>query len=140
MIKQVSIFMENRAGRLYEIASLLADNNINIRALALADTSDFGILRLIVNKPDEAIAALKKNNYTVSATNVIAIEVSDTPGGLAGVLKLFNDHSVNVEYMYAFVEKGNKAVIAFRIEDKQAIEDLKKANVKLLTPKEVYNI
>jgi hypothetical protein len=140
MIKQVSIFIENRAGRLYEISKLLGDNNINIRALSLADTSDFGILRLIVDKPDEATALLKKNNFAVSETNVVAIEVSDTPGGLANILKIFNDNKINVEYMYAFVEEGNKAVIAFRFDDDKAKDKLKKAGVKLMKAEEIYNL
>lgn len=142
MIKQVSIFLENRAGRMYEITQLLGDKNINIRALSLADTSDFGILRLIVDDPELAIKVLKEEQYTVSATNVVAIEVSDHPGGLAGLLKVFKDNDINIEYMYSYLERtADKAVMTFRFDDSEnVIEKLKKAGIKLLTFEEMRNL
>lgn len=135
MIKQVSIFLENKAGRMYEITRTLADNGINIRALSLADTSDFGILRLIVDNPDKAIDLLKAQHYTVSATQVVAIEVSDKPGGLAALLQVFKNENVNIEYMYAFLErKFDKAVMTFRFDNPdETLDKLRSSGVKLLT-------
>ena len=133
-VKQISVFMENRAGRLAEIARLLGKANINIRALSLADTSDFGILRLIVNDVDKAIAALRSAGHTVSLTDVVAIEIQDTPGGLAGILETLSQGNINVEYMYAFVEKrADKAVVIFRFENVDAaLKVLQKAGISIL--------
>ncbi len=133
-IQQLSIFLENTAGRLYDIVSVLGKAGINIRALSLADTAEFGILRLIVDKVDKAYEELKKSQHTVSITEVIAVEVEDRPGGLAEVLEKFADNDINVEYMYAFVEKKyDNAVLIFRIEDIEAAVDvLKKAGVKMI--------
>ena len=123
-IKQISIFLENKKGRLSAIAGVLAENNINIRALSLADTKEFGVLRIIVNDHTRCLNALKANGYAAKETFVIAIEVPDKPGGLCGILKLLDENNLNVEYMYATVEKKhNNAVVIFRIEEyKKAIE------------------
>lgn len=138
-VKQISVFIENRSGRLRELTKVLGDNGINIRALSLADTSDYGILRLIVDKPAEALDVLKKANFTLAETDVIAIEVPDTPGGLATVLGFLTDEGINVEYMYAFVEKSSyNAVMIFRIEDiEKAIWILKQNNVTILDTEQV---
>lgn len=142
MIKQVSVFMENRSGRIHEITRILGENNINIRALSLADTSDFGILRLIVNNPDKAIEILKKANYTVSETDVLAIEVSDAPGGLAQILHTFAENTINVEYMYVFLGKKSKeAIFIVRFDDIQSVlEKLKSTNIKQISPEELYGL
>lgn len=141
-VKQLSIFMENRAGRLAEIAQLLGDAGINIRALSLADTSDFGILRLIVNDVERALGVLRGAGHTVSLTDVVAVEVPDRPGGLASVLIPLRDAGVNVEYMYAFVEKAtDKAVVIFRFEDiERAIQVLQSAGISILSAKTVYEL
>ena len=141
-VKQLSIFMENRAGRLADIMRVLGDARINIRALSLADTSDFGILRLIVNNVDQAMKVLKDSHHTVSLTDVIAVEVPDKPGGLASVLEPLRDAGVNVEYMYAFVEKAtDKAVVIFRFEDLDAaVRVLGKAGVSVLPAETVYKL
>lgn len=141
-VKQISIFLENRIGRLAEVTALLGKNNINIRALAIADTADFGILRLIVNDPDKAHRILIDNGFTVSETEVVAIEIDDKPGALANVLQVFRDNLINVEYLYAFVGLSNKkAIIIFRLEDiDAAIKILKNTHVKLLEAEEVYNL
>lgn len=141
-LKQISVFLENRKGRLAEVARVLGNAGINIRALSLADTSDFGILRLIVKDVDAAFKVLKDNGYTVRDTDVIAVEVSDCPGGLAEVLSVLAKSDINVEYMYAFVEKSqNKAVLVFRFEDlTKAIAALQKGNIRVLTGEEVYSL
>jgi hypothetical protein len=141
-VVQLSVFLGNEEGRLAEVTSILAKAKINIRALSLADTADFGVLRIIVDKPDAAILALKKADIVVKTTDVIAAEVEDTPGGLAKVLKVFKDEKINIEYMYAFVEKKNdNAVLVFRVEDiDSVIKKLKKSQLKLLDAEEVYGI
>lgn len=139
-LKQISIFLENRAGRLAEVTRVLGEKDINIRALSLADTSDFGILRLIVNQPDEAYSELKANGFAVTTTDVIAVEIEDCPGGLASVLGVLEGQSINVEYMYAFVEKAtDRAVVVFRFENvNAAIDALHKGGVSVLSGEKVY--
>ena len=141
-VKQISVFIENRSGRLRDVTEALGKNNINIRALSLADTSDFGILRLIVDKPDYALEVLKKALFTLSETDVIAVEVSDKPGGLAEVLAVLGDAGINVEYMYAFVEKSSgNAVMIFRIEDiEKAVTALEAHKIVLLNNKSITMI
>lgn len=138
-VEQIAVFLENKSGRLAEITGILAENAINIRALSVADTADFGILRLIVDKVDAAKKALKENGFTVGKTNVIAVEVPDQTGGLAGVLKTVEQEGLNVEYMYAFVNKsGENAVLIFRFEDMdKAISSLQAAGFTILSGKQV---
>lgn len=140
-IRQISVFIENKSGRLSDVIEFLGDNGINIRALSLADTSDFGILRLIVNEPEKAYTLLREKEFTVGATDVIAVAVPDNPGGLASVLKLLKDNDVSVEYMYAYVEHSSEyAVMIFRFEDTDStLELLKKSGVKLLGGDEIYS-
>ncbi|MFN3479223.1 MAG: ACT domain-containing protein [Thermodesulfovibrionales bacterium] len=139
-VEQISIFLENKSGRLAEVTDVLAKADINIRALSLADTADFGILRLIVNDTEKAKEVLKKNGFTVGKTEVIAVEVPDRPGGLAGILNVLKDKGVNVEYMYAFVQKSKEnAIIIFRFDEiDRAIEGLSSAGVKILKGEDVY--
>lgn len=141
-VKQISVFLENKSGRLEEVTKILAGNNIDIRALSLADTRDYGILRLIVNDHLKANKLLKDSGFTVQETDVVAAEVPDKPGGLAGILRALNAKNISVEYMYAFVErKGDKAIMIFRFENvDEAIEALKNSDVKLLKGEEVYNL
>ena len=139
-IKQISIFLENKCGRLREVTGVLAKSDINIRALSLADTSDFGILRLIVNKPDEAQQCLKEAHFTISETNVLAVEVEDKPGGLAQIVDLFASSGIDVEYMYGFVKSsGKNALMIFRVEEIDIATDLlREKGLRLLTGSEVY--
>lgn len=139
-VKQISVFLENRAGRLQEVCDTLSETVINIRALSLADTSDFGILRLIVNKPDNAREVLREKGFAITETEVLAAEVEDKPGGLAKILRLFAGAGINVEYMYAFVErKSENAVMIFRVEAiAKAIKTLQDAGVSLLSSEELY--
>jgi hypothetical protein len=117
-VEQISIFIENKSGRLAEVTRIIGEVGVNIRALSLADTSDFGILRLIVNDREKARTVLKERGFTVSKTTVVAVEVPDQPGGLARILQVLDADSINVEYMYAFVERcGDNAVIIFRFDD-----------------------
>jgi hypothetical protein len=141
-VEQLAVFLENKSGRLAAITKILSDNGINIRALSVADTADFGILRLIVDQTDKAKQVLKDAGFTVGMTNVVAVEVADRPGGLSGVLAVLNQVEINVEYMYAFVEKsGQNAVIIFRFDDADtAIEVLQNASIKILSGDEVRAI
>jgi hypothetical protein len=139
-VNQISIFVENKSGRLAEVTRILGKAGINIRALSLADTSDFGILRLIVNDSARAIEVLKSRQFTVSMTEVVAVEVSDRPGGLADILEILEKEKINVEYMYAFVERSsNNAVIIFRFDETdRAIKALTAKGVTVLEGKKVY--
>lgn len=141
-VEQISIFLENKSGRLADVAGVLADAGVNIRALSLADTTDFGILRLIVDDTAKAKEVLKEHGFTVGRTEVIAVEVADRPGGLAHILNTMRDSSINVEYMYAFVQRsGGNAIIIFRFDElEKAIEALQKAGVRILPGEEIYTI
>ncbi len=139
---QLSIFLENRAGRLAEVTRLLSESKVNIRALSLADTSDFGILRLIVSDFEKAQKVLKEAGFTVGKTNVVAVVVDDQPGGLHNLLDLLRDSGINVEYMYAFVQQsGDNAVIIFRFDrTEQAIELLTEKNIKMIPGEELAKL
>ena len=141
-VEQLSIFIENKSGRLAEITRLLGDAGVNIRALSLADTSDFGILRLIVNDVEKAKVVLKEKGFTVSKTEVIAVEVPDRPGGLSAILQTLDAEQINVEYMYAFVERcGENAVIIFRFDEiDKAIGALKANNFNVLEGERLYGM
>lgn len=141
-VEQISIFIENKSGRLAEITRILGESAINIRALSLADTSDFGILRLIVNDGAKATAVLKEHGFTVNQTEVVAVEVPDSPGGLSAILQTLDREAINVEYMYAYVERcGGNAVIIFRFDETdKAIAALKANNVNMLEGSRLYNL
>jgi hypothetical protein len=140
-IEQLSIFLENKKGRMKKALEVLAHAGINIRALSIADTSDFGILRLIVPQPEDAQKLLKNNNFVVKMGHVIAVEMTDQPGGLSNVLGILNDANINLDYLYAFVdEKEEKAIVLLHPEDIEAgIEALEKGKAKIISPEEVYN-
>jgi hypothetical protein len=139
-VEQISIFIENKSGRLAEITRILGDAGINIRALSLADTSDFGILRLIVDNVETAKAVLKEKGFTVSKTEVVAVEVPDRPGGLSSLLQTLDANQINVEYMYAFVERcGGNAVIIFRFDETdKAIGTLSGSGFTILEGERLY--
>jgi len=118
IIKQISVFMENTTGRLADITALLASAGINLRALSIADTTDFGILRMVTDQPDAALALLRKADITARETDVIGVEVPDHPGALARIMALFRDEGVSIEYLYASLEhKADKAVIVIKVDD-----------------------
>jgi hypothetical protein len=141
-VNQIAIFIENRSGRLAEITTILAEHDINIRALSLADTADFGILRLIVNDTEKAQKILKEKGFTVGKTEVLVVEVADRPGGLAKALTTIKEADLNVEYMYAFTQKsGESGLIIFRFDEiDAAIAAFQKAGIRILTGEEVYSI
>ena len=141
-VEQISIFIENKSGRLAEITRILGEAGINIRALSLADTSDFGILRLIVNDGAAATTVLKEAGFTVNRTEVVAVEVPDRPGGLSAILQALDQETINVEYMYAFVERcGGNAVIIFRFDETdKAIAALKAHNFNMLEGSRLYTM
>ena len=140
--EQISIFLENKAGRLAEVTSILAEADVNIRALAIADTSDFGVLRLIVNDNQRAVEALRSRGFTVGKTDVVAVEVEDRPGGLYRILDLLNKAEINVEYMYAFVtQSGSNAIMIFRFDNiDEAVKLLKENNVTVINGSKVYTL
>ncbi len=142
LVKQISVFLENKSGRLAEVTKALGQNNIDISALSIADTTDFGILRLIVNKPEEAEKVLKESGFTVSCTNVIAIAVPDKPGGLGKALEVMESESIGIEYMYAFIGKASdEALVILRVEEpERAIEVLTGKNIKVLSCHTVYGL
>ena len=117
IIKQVSVFLENKSGRLNEVTQILGDAGLNMTAFTIADTSDFGILRLIVSDPEKAKVLLKKNNFAVQITDVILVKTPNQPGGLAKMLNVLNAENVFIEYMYAFSHSDETALIVLRPTD-----------------------
>ena len=142
MAKQISVFLENKAGRLSHVTRVLGDAQVNIRALSIADTSDFGILRLIVNDPEKAYRILKEQGFTVSQTEVIAVQVPDSPGSLATVLEQMAEENLNIEYLYAFLgTKDDDALIIFKVEDIQrAKAAFEKQGIRFLDEKRLYQL
>ncbi|MBU8910835.1 MAG: ACT domain-containing protein [Desulfobacterales bacterium] len=140
--EQISIFVENKEGRLAEVTAILRDANVNIRALSLADTTDFGVFRLIVNDNEAAEKALKKEGFTVGRAQVLAVEVEDAPGGLNKILDPLSENEVNVEYMYALANpKSKNAVMIFRFNDHdKALKILEQKNIKVFNSREICNL
>ena len=141
-VKQISVFMENRPGRLAAITKVLKDNNIDIRAINIADTTDFGILRMIVNDPAEAERVLRANSMTANVADVIAISIEDNIGAFSDVITILKDKDISIEYIYSFIgEKSNKAVIIVKTNDlENSVAALKAGGVKVLSGKEVNEL
>lgn len=142
-VKQLSVFIENRPGRLSAVTKIFGDNDVNIRAMSLADTKDFGILRLIVDDFDKAVSALKEEGFSVTSTQVLAVEINDRPGGLAEAMKALYDDNISVEYMYsAFINtKENTAYLILRVENVTAAQEaLTDAGFALISQQELANI
>lgn len=139
-VTQISVFLENKSGRLADVTHTLSENKVNIRALSIADTIDYGLLRLIVNDPEHATKVLTDGGFTVAKTEVLAIEVPDRPGGLAGIIDILSAKGLNIEYMYAFVGRsGEHAIVIFRIDPvDEAIAALKEGGVRILTGEELH--
>lgn len=142
IIKQLSIFLENKSGRIHEITEILGREKLNIHALSLADSENFGILRLIVNDLDKCLDCLKKNGVATSLTSVLAVEVPDKPGGLAAVMKVIDDAALNIEYMYSIPEKTHdKAIMIMRFDNpEQAVKKLDGKGLRILTQQEVLKL
>ena len=141
-IKQLSVFVENEAGRLAEITAILEQHQIDIRAMSLADTTSFGVLRLIVDRPNDALKAIKNAGFNVSLTDVIAIGVADIPGGLSDSLTILSQNGVVVEYMYAFISRQQgRAYVIMRTDNNQRALDVIKANhIPILTESEIVTV
>ena len=138
-IKQLSVFVENKPGRLAEITSIIAEKGINMRALSVTDTKEFGILRVIVDKPDEAAAVLKSTGLTVSLSNVIAIGIDDKPGAFAAAIKVLADVDITVDYIYAFVPRTeNSAYVILHVGDTEAaVKALTEAGIEIVTAEKI---
>ena len=140
-IKQLSLFVENRPGSLDAVCQVLKKHNLSIRTLSLADTQQFGILRLLVREHEEARRVLEEAGFVVKITDVLALTVPDCPGGLADILTILDRHGLSVEYMYAFTfGRGEKAVIVFRFENpEKAIEELRGEPIELVRAEELFS-
>ncbi|MGI6615495.1 MAG: ACT domain-containing protein [Dethiobacteria bacterium] len=140
MVKQISVFLENKCGRITRLSRVLGEAGINVRALSIADTSDFGILRLIVDHPDKACRVLREKGFMASVTEVIALEVPDTPGGLAEALSPLEEAGINIEYLYAFVQKRtDDALILVRVDNIEgALAVLKKYDIPVIDSERIY--
>ena len=141
-VKQISIFVENKEGRIKKAINTLGQENINIRALSIADTTKYGILRLIVSDNEKAIAALEKDGFIVKENEVIILAVPDEPNGLNSTLAVFDEKGINLEYLYAFVSsKTDEAIVVMRLENmEKAIDALKDSNVKILETEDIENL
>ena len=139
-IRQISVFVENKFGRIAKIVDLLSKNNINISALSIADATDFGILRLIVDKPDDAVSVLRESGVSSKCTDVIAVAIDDRPGGLSIVLNTLTAAEISIEYMYVFVgKKTDKALMVVKTDDmEKSVEAFKAGNIELITSADVY--
>ena len=141
-VKQISIFVENKEGRIKKAIDTLAKENINIRALSIADTTKYGILRLIVSDNEKAISALEKDGFIVKENEVIILAVPDEPNGLNSTLAVFDEKGINLEYLYAFVSsKTDEAIVVMRLENmEKAIDALNESNVKILDAKDIKDL
>ena len=141
-IKQLSIFLQNKMGSLAKPLEVLTVADVNIRAMCMADTSEFGILRLVVDDPIKGKEALEENNFLVKITDIIGIEMNDTPGGLTSVLDVIRDNLIDLEYLYAFShKKEDKAILLLHAEDiDRLIDVLSKNNITIVSSEEVYNL
>ncbi len=142
MIKQISIFATNKPGQVVKVADALSNENIDIRAMCVADTQDFGIIRLIVNNTQKAKDALSNHKCVVSITNVVGIKIPDTPGSTKKALELLSENGINIDYMYAFVTKSKEyAYFVMRVENPEEAEKvLSESDVEIITQEEIENI
>lgn len=139
-VKQISIFVENQTGHLSQVTSVLSDNQVNLRALSIADTSDFGILRIIVEDVEKAAGILQENGFTFTVTEVLAVAMKDQPGGLSEILKVLSEAELSLEYAYAFLlHKEGTACLILRVADNEAAEGaLSAAGIKVATQEELF--
>lgn len=140
IIKQLSVFLENKAGRLAEVTEILGKNNINISALSIAETADYGVLRMIVDNPDKAILSLKENELSVHITDVICIVTPDVPGSLYNVIQYLSDHDINVAYMYGYSQESKASIIMKVNDPEKAVELLQKKQIELVSANQFYQL
>ncbi|HLW10580.1 MAG TPA: ACT domain-containing protein [Fermentimonas sp.] len=139
-IKQLSVFLEDRSGRLTELTRILAENDVNITALSVAETADFGIVRMVVGRPELAKKALEKGGFSIGLTDVVCVNMPDEPGSLYRILQIMTDEGINVDYMYAF-SNNNVALAVIRSNDiKQVTEVLENNRMKLLSQSDIYQL
>lgn len=143
-LDQLSIFLENKEGRMLNTLDIIEELNINIRALSIADTSEFGILRLVVTDPSKVKEELEKRGFIVKITKVIAVAINDEPGGLNQILRILDNNNINLEYLYAFVEqKTYAAIVILKLEDKEmekGLKVLKEGNANIISPEKIYSM
>lgn len=140
IIKQLSVFLENKSGRLTEVTKTLGDLDINISALSIADTAEYGILRMILTDPDKAYATLREKGFSVSLTDVLCLATPHTPGALAKALDILSQDGISIEYMYAF-EVGEKALVIIKADDiKKAIDSITTHKMELINASDIYQI
>lgn len=141
-IKQLSVFVANKAGKLVEVTKLLADNRIDLRAMSIADTQDYGIMRLIVDDLEKAKKILEDNGNIFKITDVIGVEIPDSPGGMSKVISILSENGINIEYLYAFISRSKEyAYVVLRVRDKEKAEEiLSQKGVNLLKESDIGNI
>ena len=142
LVRQINVFLENQSGRLAEVTKTLGDNDIDIRALYIADTTEYGILRMILDKPKKAVDILTQAGFTVSSTPVIALAIADKPGTLDHALSILSQGSLSLEYLYAYVGRSSDdAVVVIRVQDPElALTKLEEAGIRVLSSEEVYGV
>lgn len=140
MIKQISVFLENKTGALGEVVKFMAENNVNLRALSIADTEDFGILRIITDDPDSSIEKIKNAGYSAKLTNVLAVEIDDKPGSFSKIVDVLSNEGISIEYTYAFLsKKADRAYIIIRADDSEkAAELLKKSGIAVSVQQDLF--
>ena len=138
-VEQISVFVENRSGQLGDVTRVLEKAGINIRALSLSDTTDFGVLRLMADDTEKARDALAAAGFTVGTTPVVAVDVADEPGGLGRVLSVLSEHGINVESLYAYTQReSTRATIIFRFDrTEEAVNVLESRGFRVLGPKDI---
>lgn len=141
-IKQLTVFVENKQGALVSITDTLSKNNINLRALSIAETQDFGMLRLIVNDTETAEKVLKEEGYLIKVNDVVGVKIGDTPGKLSAALRVLDEKKINMDYLYAFMARTEKhAYVVIRVEDNDAAEKaLEDAGFHMITEEDVYKL
>ena len=140
MIKQISVFLENKTGALGEVVKFMAENNVNLRALSIADTEDFGILRIITDNPEGTIDKIKEAGYSAKLTNVLAVEIDDKPGSFSKIVDVLSNEGISIEYTYAFLsKKADRAYIIIRADDSEkAAELLKKSGIAVSVQQDLF--
>jgi hypothetical protein len=140
-IKQISLFAENKPGRLANVANKLKSAGVNIRAFTIAESGDFGIIRMVVDRPDYTHGILHDAGFTVSETSVLGIEMEDVPGSMSRIAEVFGKVKINIDYAYAFITRDQKALLIIRVNDiEKAVKTLQEEGIKLITMKELEKI